>query len=75
MKVKFIKSHPDFGHFVGDEVELNAEAAEVLLNSKHVEAVKHKAETGAAFKGETGVIQEDDTNVKEERHNKKHDKK
>jgi hypothetical protein len=42
-KVKFLKSHPSYGYFAGDEAEISEKAASELLESKHVEEVKVKA--------------------------------
>lgn len=46
-KVKFLKSHPSYAYFAGDEAEISVKAADELLESKHVEEVKVKAEKAA----------------------------
>lgn len=48
--VKFIKSHPSYGYFPGDETELSIKAADELLEGQFVEEVKVKAEPKAETK-------------------------
>lgn len=36
MKVQFLKPHPEFGYFAGDNAEIQPERAQVLIKSGHV---------------------------------------
>jgi hypothetical protein len=40
MKIKFIKPHPAYAYFAGDEAELSAEHTKILLKSGCVVEVK-----------------------------------
>jgi hypothetical protein len=75
IKVKFLRSHPKYSYFAGDEAELSAKQAEELLNSKHVEAHKHKAETATAHKADTATVKAETAHTKNDHHAKKSDKK
>lgn len=56
VKVKFLRSHPKFGYFAGDETELSAKVAEELIGSKHVQEVGAKSEKKEAPEPEKTVV-------------------
>lgn len=56
MRIKFIKVHPLYAYFVGNEAELNAEHTEILLKSGCVVPVKSEPETAIAPKAQTATV-------------------
>lgn len=51
--IKFLKSHPKYGYFAGDEAQISIKAADELIGSGHVEEVKAKAAKTAEEPKET----------------------
>lgn len=54
--VKFLKAHPKYGYFAGDEATLSVKAAEELIGSKHVEELKEKGAKKEAPEPEKTVV-------------------